>query len=113
MTHDGRRTTDIERSQKLTMSTSCSGELKSTKHYEQFLLFPQCFQKTCTTETQKPGLVWKRGKSQLKHSPTTNKEVPTEIVEIMKSEASCLRTVPGGQCLEKLFMTDKAKNYNL
>ena len=25
---DGRRTTDIERSQKLTMSTSCSGELK-------------------------------------------------------------------------------------
>ena len=25
---DGRRMTDIERSQKLTMSTSCSGELK-------------------------------------------------------------------------------------
>ena len=25
---DGRRTTDIGRSQKLTMSTSCSGELK-------------------------------------------------------------------------------------
>ena len=25
--------------------------------YEQFLLFPQCFQKTCTADTLKPGLV--------------------------------------------------------
>ena len=31
--------------------------------YEQFLLFPQCFQKTCTAETWKPGLVWERVKS--------------------------------------------------
>ena len=30
--------------------------------YEQFLLFPQCFQKTCTAETLKPGLVWERVK---------------------------------------------------
>ena len=29
---------------------------------EQFLLFPLCFQKTCTTDTQKPGLVWERVK---------------------------------------------------
>ena len=29
---------------------------------EQFLLFPQCFQKVCTTDTQKPGLVWERVK---------------------------------------------------
>ena len=28
--------------------------------YEQFLLFPKCFQKTCTADTQKPGLVWER-----------------------------------------------------
>ena len=28
--------------------------------YEQFLLFPQCFQKTCTADTGKPGLVWER-----------------------------------------------------
>ena len=28
--------------------------------YEQFLLFPQCFQKTCTADRYKPGLVWKR-----------------------------------------------------
>ena len=28
--------------------------------YEQFLLFPQCFQKTCTVDTWKPGLVWER-----------------------------------------------------
>ena len=29
-------------------------------HYEQFLLFSQCFQKTCTADTLKPGLVWDR-----------------------------------------------------
>ena len=28
--------------------------------YEQFLLFPQCFLKTCAADTQKPGLVWDR-----------------------------------------------------
>ena len=28
--------------------------------YEQFLLFPQCFQKICTADTLKPGLVWER-----------------------------------------------------
>ena len=31
-------------------------------HYEQFLLFQQCFQKTCTTDTYKPGLIWERVK---------------------------------------------------
>ena len=30
--------------------------------YEQFHLFPQCFQKTCTADTHKPGLVWERVK---------------------------------------------------
>ena len=34
--------------------------------YEQFLLFPQCFQKTCTADTWKPGLVWERVKFTLK-----------------------------------------------
>ena len=36
---------------------------------EQFLLFPQCFQKTWTADTYKPGLVWERVKplSQLVH----------------------------------------------
>ena len=28
--------------------------------YEQFLLFPKCFQKTCTADTQKQGSVWER-----------------------------------------------------
>ena len=28
--------------------------------YEQFLLFSQCFQKTCTADTKKAGLVWDR-----------------------------------------------------
>ena len=31
--------------------------------YEQFLLFPQCFQKACTAETYKPGLIWESIKS--------------------------------------------------
>ena len=29
---------------------------------EQFLLFPQCFQKSCTADTKKQGLVWERAK---------------------------------------------------
>ena len=33
--------------------------------YEQFLLFPQCFQKTCIVDTYKPGLVWKRVKTKM------------------------------------------------
>ena len=28
--------------------------------YEQFLFFPQCYQKTCTADTKKQVLVWKR-----------------------------------------------------
>ena len=28
--------------------------------YEQFLLFPQCFQTTCSADTEKLGLVWER-----------------------------------------------------
>ena len=32
--------------------------------YEQFLLFPHCFQKTNPTDTKKPGLVWERVKVQ-------------------------------------------------
>ena len=31
-------------------------------HFEEFLLFPQCFEKTCTADTQKPGLVSERVK---------------------------------------------------
>ena len=30
--------------------------------YEQFLFFPQCFQKTNTVDKYKPGLVWERVK---------------------------------------------------
>ena len=35
--------------------------------YEQFLLFPRCFQKTCTADTLKPGLVWERDKQIYPH----------------------------------------------
>ena len=29
-------------------------------HFEQFLIFSRCFQKTCTADTSKIGLVWKK-----------------------------------------------------
>ena len=41
-------------------NTGVKGEIAC---YEQFLLFPQCFQKTCTADTLKPGLVWERVKA--------------------------------------------------
>ena len=34
--------------------------------FEQFLLFPRCFQKTFTADTKKPGLVWESVKAKLK-----------------------------------------------
>ena len=34
-------------------------------HYEQFLLFSQCFQKTSLADTLKPGLVWEMVNSSL------------------------------------------------
>ena len=33
--------------------------------YEQYLLYPQCFQDTCSADTYKPGLVWERVKSMI------------------------------------------------
>ena len=38
----------ILRLMKMVENTVGKGEIA---HYEQFLLFPQCFQKTCTTDT--------------------------------------------------------------
>ena len=37
-------------------------------HDEQFLYFPQYFQKTCSADTWKPGLVWERVKYFTKQS---------------------------------------------
>ena len=40
--------------------------------YEQLLLFPQGFQKTCTADKGRPGLVWERLNCKLtRHSPVT------------------------------------------
>ena len=36
--------------------------------YKQFLLFPQCSQKTCTADTYKPGLVLERVKHNIGQS---------------------------------------------
>ena len=38
-------------------NTTGKGEIA---RYEQFLLFPLCFRKTCTADTKKSGLVWER-----------------------------------------------------
>ena len=38
-------------------------EREEIARYEQFLLFPQCFQKTFTTNTKKPKFVWERIKT--------------------------------------------------
>ena len=46
-----------EKLSKRVENTAGKGEIARN---EQFLLFPQCFQKTCTADTYKPGLVWER-----------------------------------------------------
>ena len=38
-------------------NTVVKGEIA---RYEQFLLFPQCFQTNCTADPKKSGLVWER-----------------------------------------------------
>ena len=38
--------------------------------YEQFHLFPQCFQKTSAADTLKPGLVWERVNQSLEFACT-------------------------------------------
>ena len=43
-------------------NTAGKGEIA---RYEQFLLFPQCFQNNSTADTLKPGLVWERVNSHI------------------------------------------------
>ena len=45
----------VEKLSRRVENTVGNGEIA---HYEQFLLFPQCFQKTCIADTS--GLVWER-----------------------------------------------------
>ena len=49
-----------ENSRKLSKSVENTVGKGEIAFYEQFLLFPQCFQKTSTADTFKPGLVWER-----------------------------------------------------
>ena len=48
--NDGKFSKEVE-------NTVGKGEIA---HHEQFLLFPQCFQKACTPDTWKQGLAWER-----------------------------------------------------
>ena len=67
----------VESSSKWVENTVGKGEIA---RYEQFLLFPKCFQKTCTADKEKPGLVWERVKESgqaldskhVSHAPKSN-----------------------------------------
>ena len=56
----------IENGRKFFKGTENTMGRKEIACYEQFLLSPQCFQKTYTANTWKPGLVWERVKCTLK-----------------------------------------------
>ena len=49
--------------------------------YEQFLLFPYCFLKTCTADTLKPLLVWE----------TTSSLSNDNMLDFVKIESICKR----------------------
>ena len=51
-----------ENGEKFTKSVENTVGKGEIARYEQFLLFPQCFQKTLAADTEKPGLVWERVK---------------------------------------------------
>ena len=55
----------VENGRKLSKQVENTVGKGEIARYEQFLLFPQCFQKTCTADSYKPGLVWERVKSKL------------------------------------------------
>ena len=59
-------------------------EKEAIAHYEEFLFLPQHFQKTCTADTKKPGLVWERGETQ----DCAVKSVPDDqILDLSKFKA--------------------------
>ena len=51
-----------ENGSKLSESVESTVEKGKIVHYEQFLFFPQCFQKTCGADTLKQGNFWERVK---------------------------------------------------
>ena len=53
--------------------------------YKQFLLFPQCFQKTLSEDTWKPGLVWERVKVTKHLIGETTGFSQSEVVILSKS----------------------------
>ena len=54
--------------------------------YEQFLLFPQCFQKTCTADTYKPGLVWEKVK-EIENRGSLNRSLALRIFLLMNDDS--------------------------
>ena len=55
--------------------------------YEQFLLFPQCFHKTCTAVTYNPGFVWVRNKC---HSVTHDTQQVMTLLWVQENTVDLL-----------------------
>ena len=71
----------VESSSKRAENTVGKGEIA---RYEQFILFPQCFQKTCTTKTYKSGLVWEWVKNiQIKKGTNSPRQKGTYWISVI------------------------------
>ena len=53
-----------------------------TAHYEQFLLFPQYFQRTCAADTLKPGFVWEKVKQKESDSVDSRRDCTFYTIHI-------------------------------
>ena len=53
--------------------------------HEQFHLFPQCFEKTCTADTLKPGLVWE-SVNPLPNNPYFYQQLAAQVKALIEKE---------------------------
>ena len=65
----------LQTGRKRVENTAGKGEIA---RYEQFLLFPQCFQKCCTADTYKAGLVWEMVKDSI------GKKKPLDLMQVSR-----------------------------
>ena len=65
----------------------CGKRGNCSMQYEQFLLFPECFQKTCTADTLKQCLFWKGERVKLSpHDLDFNRPQQKSFVKLGKIE---------------------------
>ena len=80
---------------------------------EQFLLFQKCFQKACTADTEKPGLVWERvNKMYIIQYITDYKKVPPSFLKLPPYfSVSRIDTAADDKMTKKLkFVMEKVEN---